>query len=500
MKAKSGYQRRRETNLRKKETLKPQISILEHSVAPLLKISGQIQDPFAESGFGFDKTIKPPYSLTTLLDFYEDNTWNNACVNLKSNLVCGQYDIVPVEENQKEDDEYNTLKEFLDKPNEEDDDFLDLINKFWVDVESMGNGYYEIVRNGLGQMAEVYHAPAHTMRRASEGKGFWHIRLGLAKKAVYFNKYSDKDQAGKNEILQHKNYFPASKYYGMPDYMPALGAMALDRNAVIFNNNFFSNSGMLGMILFMKNVELNNESRQELKNMIQGNFTGVENAHRMAIIDGLGPEADWKIEKVMESIRDMSFQQLRKFNRDEILASHHVPPKMMHVAEAGKLGESKDGYNQMKFFKIFEIDPSQRRHENIWNMIFANELGVTRWKIKFKELDIRDPKDLSEEIRGDVKSGIMTATEARYKRGLFVDEEQIKKPITGDIMLTGVQIENATKIIASVNNGEISEDSGIAQLIIFFNLKEEQAKALIGESAVLQKNIDKLENELLEEL
>ena len=44
MKAKSGYQRRRETNLRKKETLKPQISILEHSVAPLLKISGQIKD------------------------------------------------------------------------------------------------------------------------------------------------------------------------------------------------------------------------------------------------------------------------------------------------------------------------------------------------------------------------------------------------------------------------------------------------------------------------
>jgi len=138
----------------------------------------------------------------------------------------------------------------------------------------------------------------------------------------------------------------------------------------------------------------------------------------MAIVDGMGIDTDWKIEKVMESVRDMSFYQLRKFNRDEILAAHHVPPKMIHVAEAGKLGESKDGYNQLKFFKIFEIDPSQRRHENIWNRLFRDELGVTKWKIKFKELDIRDPKDKSEEIWGDVERMIITTDEAREERGL----------------------------------------------------------------------------------
>ncbi|MCK4825835.1 phage portal protein, partial [bacterium] len=324
-------------------------------------------------------------------------------------------------------------------------------------------------------------------------------------------------------------YFPASKYYGMPDYMPALGAMALDRNAVIFNNSFFSNGGMLGMILFMKGIELNNESRLELKNMVQGNFTGVDNAHRMAIIDGLSPDSDWKIEKVMESVRDMSFYQLRKFNRDEILAAHHVPPEMIHVAEAGRLGESKDGYNQMKFFKIFEIDPSQRRHENIWNKLFRDELGVTKWKIKFKELDIRDPNDFNEEIWGDLEHFILDPDEAREMRGrepleiegeLSFDVGAQVEEVGAALNLSGVQITAATKIVSTVSAGEIPRDSGKNQLMNFFNLDEGQAEALLGAAgtgkkvkpdkttaptvektiAKLSKYIEKLEDELLEEL
>lgn len=520
--AKSGYHRRQITKANRKAPLKPKLSIHERSIAPMLKMSGQIQDPFDEKKFGLDKAIRPPYSLTTLLDFYEDNTWNNVAINLKANLVCGQYEIVSDDEEQKEDAEYKKLNEFLEMPNEEGEDLLELVNKFWVDVEAIGNGYFEIVRNGFGELAEIYHIPGHTVRKSVEKKGYIHIRIGIGIKAKYFNVYNKRDDAG-NELIHHKNYFPASKYYGMPDYMPALGAMALDRNAVLFNNGFFSNGGMLGMILFLKGVELNNESRAELKNMVQGNFTGVDNAHRMAILDSLGPDADFKIEKVMESVRDMSFYQLRKFNRDEILAAHHVPPKMVHVAEAGKLGESKDGYNQMKFFKIFEIDPSQRRLENILNKLFKNELGITKWKIKFKELDIRDPKDKSEEIWGDMDHLILTAEEARDMRGrepieveggLEVDIGTQVEEVGAALLLNGTQIASATKIVSMVSSGEIPRDSGKNQLKMFFNLDDGQAEALLGaagtgkkvkpdkpikpgEIAKLLKQIEVLEDQLI---
>jgi len=414
---------------RKENKPNPKISVFEKSVAPLLKMSGQIQDPFSEADFGHEDFIRPPYPLTILLDFYEDNTWNNACINLKANLVCGQYEIMPVNEGQKEDAEFNKLMEFIESPNEEGEDFLDLLNKLWVDTEAVGNFYLEVVRNGLGELAELYHVPAHTVMKAKLKPGYWHKRSGVGAKKVYFKPYQKQDMNMGNEVIHHKNYFPASKYYGMPDYMPALGAMALDRNAILFNNSYFANSGMMGMIMLIKGAELNPQSRQELKNMVQGNYTGVDNAHRMAIIDDLGEGADIKIEKVMETIRDMSFQQMRKFDRDEIIASHHVPPKMLHVAEAGRLGDSNDGYNQMKMFKIFEIDPSQRRLENILNRkIIEGELGIVNWKIKFVDLDIRDPKDLSEEIWGDLDKMILEVDEARAMRGREpLDKSAIKK-------------------------------------------------------------------------
>jgi HK97 family phage portal protein len=235
-------------------------------------------------------------------------------------------------------------------------------------------------------------------------------------------------QRGFNEVIQIKNYFPGSSYYGLPDYIPALSAMSLDKNAIIFNNAFFANGGMIGQLMQIKNATLTPEQKTELRRFIQYNFTGVDNAHRMAILDALPGNSEIKIEKIMETVKDMSFERLRRYNRDEIIASHRVPPKMLNVSEPGRLGESKDGHNQMKMFKRFEIDPSQRRIENSLNRLFFLELGITSWKIKFKPLDIRDPKDESEELWGDVDRGIRTVDEAREERGLEPLNEEPAPP------------------------------------------------------------------------
>jgi HK97 family phage portal protein len=447
--AKMAYYRRQKGK-QVKEIAK--LHVIERAFAPVVKASNQLIDPFDEIKQSFDQTVKPPYPLTTLLNFFEENTWNNACINLKSNLVCGDFDIKPVEEGQKEDAEYNKLMEFIERPNEDGEDLLDIFNKFWIDVEAIGNGYFEIARNSVGGMVEIYHMPGHTVRKAKTLPGYYHVRTAwYSSKMAYFKAYGVKDTQSGNDVIHHKNYFPGSKFYGMPDYVPALGAMLLDKNSILFNNAFFENGGMLGMILFLFGTELSPDARFELKNMMQGNYTGVQNAHRMAIIDNLDKDrTEVKIEKVMETMRDMYFLRGRQFNRDEIIAAHHVPPKMLHVAEPGKLGESKDGYNQMKMFKIFEIDPSQRRFENIVNKkILQKELGITKWQIKFKELDIRDPKDETDEIRGDLQAGLLTMDEAREMRG--------REPLQGEATVKR-KIEVIEKAIRTLENELYQEE------------------------------------------
>ena len=49
-----------------------------------------------------------------------------------------------------------------------------------------------------------------------------------------------------------------------------------------------------------------------------------------------------------------------------------------------------------------------------------------------------------------------------------------------DLVLNGAQITAATAIVTSVSKGDIPRDSGIGQLVVLFNLKPEQAEAIMG--------------------
>lgn len=419
-----GYWRRKNKQMKiETQEEQPRITIYKtQDTEGFQKASGQIADPFGELKKELlGKIAAPPYSFSALLDFYEDNTWHQACVNIKAALVCGSWNIVGISQDQKPDDEFNTLQEFINTPNSAGDMFYEILNRFWVDQETIGNSYFEIVRNRGRIMAEMYHVPGHTIRKAKTDPGYYQIRgSGIQAEMTYFKKWADtKDtKEAKTELMHLMNYFPASSYYGLPDFITALGAMILDRNMVLFNNNFFDNSGMIGSILFVKGAQLDPMARTELKNMIRKNFTGVDNAHRFALIDGVNKDADIKIEKVMESVRDISFHLGRLDNRDEIIAAHHVPPKLLHIAQAGQLGAVQDGWNQMKMFKQFEIGPSQEMLAYRLNKLFERELGIKNWKIKFKEMEVSDDQAARNADREDVNAGIITVNEIRESRGL----------------------------------------------------------------------------------
>jgi PBSX family phage portal protein len=418
-----GYWRRKNKQMKSEiQKEQPRISIYKtFGTEGVQKASGQIADPFNEAKKElWGKIVLPPYSLSKLLDFLEDNTWHQACVNIKASLVCGSWEIVGINPDQKQDQEYDALNEFIAMPNSSGEMFAEILNKFWIDFEAMGNAYFEIVRNRGGIMAEMYHSPAHTIRKAKDEPGYYQLRgTGVQAEMLYFKKWADKtDKKDGTELMQLMNYFAGSSYYGLPDFITALGAMILDRNMVLFNNNFFDNSGMIGSILFVKGAQLDPTARTELKNMIKKNFTGVDNAHRFALIDGLSKDADFKIEKIMESVRDISFHMGRLDNRDEIIASHHVPPKLLHIAQPGQLGAVQDGWNQMKMFKQFEIGPSQAVLAHRLNKLFEYELGIKNWKIKFKEMEVSDDSTARKVEQDDVNSGIRTINEIRESRGL----------------------------------------------------------------------------------
>ncbi len=137
--------------------------------------SGSTQLP--EDTWDYDKTgaKEPPYNLDALCLFLEINTWHYRCVKAKAISTAGLgYDFV-VPEGVKEPDPAHkrVLQEFFGHPNDEMmwGEILEIV---LTDFEALGNGYFEVVRNGFGtgRPLAIYHVPAVTMRVRKDKKGF----------------------------------------------------------------------------------------------------------------------------------------------------------------------------------------------------------------------------------------------------------------------------------------------------------------------------------------
>ena len=376
------------------------------------KKSSQVDDPQQKMGVG--KYIDPPYDLEQLVKFYEENTWHFRCCNLKAQVVTGLgFNIYPLSEDQKEDDEYERLKLFLDHPNPEETIF-EILNKFWIDYESQGNAYLEVVRNRGGEVTEIYHVPAYTVRRAQDKPGYYQVRSG---NSVYLKRFGDEEDDAESEIIHLKSYYPKSDYYGMPDFLPALFAAVLDRHANTFNQSFFDNNAIPAMVMVVKGGSLSENAKNTIANFFTSQLKGSDKAHRLLQISVENPDVEIDFEKLMVEIKEASFLDLRRMNRDEIIAAHGVPPRLLGVMSAGQLGGKSEAFAQMQIFKETVINPRQRRLEHMMNRLARIGLGIENWRIKFTEFDSSSMAEDAEFVKKMVEIGVLTVNEGRELLG-----------------------------------------------------------------------------------
>ncbi len=354
--------------------------------------------------------IAPPYDLKKLAEFYENNTWHYRCVNIKAYVSVGSgYEIIPIKDKTSEK---NKLKiESLTTNVNPHDTFAGVLVKGLIDYDSVGNAYLELVRNKKGDIVEIYHVPAYSVRIKSDGTGYVQVING---KTVEFKKFGDTDRPDLNELVHIKNYYPLSSYYGIPDFLPALGAINLTEYAEKFNLNFFNNNAMPSMAIITEGGKLSDEAKKTVKEFLTSKLKGVENAHKVLYVPTQG-NVKVKFEKLMTEIKDYSFRSLRLDNRDEVISAHGVPPRLVGVMTAGQLGGASEAYGQLDIFKNVVINPRQNKIEFVLKKIFLS-MGIDDWAIKFKELETNKDKKLTLDKKMDI------ATKLFDRKALGVNE------------------------------------------------------------------------------
>jgi PBSX family phage portal protein len=399
--------------------------------------SKKIEDPDV-TGYVMFEAVEPPYNMDYLARVYEVSSPHHAAVDAKvSNIVGLGFDLVETDETKDKIEELDDndldklsflrrkisraksrLRKDIDGLNE-DESFTETMKKILTDYDATGNGYMEIGRKIDGTIGYIGHIPSSNMRVRRNRDGFIQI---VNNKIVYFRNYGDEstpDPLGNdprpNEVLHFKKYTPTNNYYGVPDIIPALPALAGDEFASKFNLDYFENKAVPRYIIVVKGAKLSNDSQRKLLEFFQTGLKGKN--HRSLYIplpaDDGNTKVEFKMEPVEAGVQDSSFRNYRLENRDEILMAHRVPVTKVSMGSGISLAAARDAD---KNFREQVTKPTQEYFEKKINKIVREFTDM--FLLKFNELSLTDEDTQSKIDERYLRMQVVVPNEIRSRKGL----------------------------------------------------------------------------------
>lgn len=409
--------------------------------------SKQIQEKEFVTGYDTFEVKEPPYNLEYLAKVYvsPSASAHYAAVNAKvANIVGLGYKFVEspktkrtlerISDNKEKvarvrrglDTHRDELTELLEGLNEEDT-FTEILVKVWRDYEVTGNGYLEIGRKKDGTIGYLGHIPAQTMRIRKRRDGFVQISGFEVQFFANFGGNHDKETGRyrpmrnplgggiPNEVIHIKKYSPTSGYYGVPDIVSALNAIAGNEFANRFNLDYFENKAVPRHLIILKGATLGTQAENALLSFFETSLKGQN--HRSLYIplpgDSEGNKVELKIEPVEAGVQDSSFTNYRRANLSDILMAHRVPITKISVAEGASLAVARDAD---KTFKEQVCAPEQRVFEKKVNKV-VKEL-TDAFLLALNEMTLTDEDTQSKIDERRRKTGTETANEQRINRGM----------------------------------------------------------------------------------
>lgn len=130
-----------------------------------------------------------------------------------------------------------------------------------------------------------------------------------------------------DEIIHFKRFNPLDRYRGLGTVRAAALAVDIDTFSAQWNKNFFFNAAVPSAVLETEGT-MTEEQFQRLKSNWDVSHTGLDNAHKLAILQG-----GLKFKPMNLSQKDMEFLEQRRFTRDEILGIFRVPKTILGIVE-----------------------------------------------------------------------------------------------------------------------------------------------------------------------
>lgn len=342
--------------------------------------------------------------------------------------------------------------------------FVTLRRRTRQDIEVMGNGYWEVLRDGTGQIVQFVYLPGFTMRLLPLELALVDVEVNLKiseiafdtmkvrrrfrryvqvfeQQVVYFKEFGDprvlsrktgrffatldellagdETDGPATEVLHFKLH-NARSAYGTPRWIGNLLAVLGSRQAEEVNFLYFENKSVPPLALLVSGGRLSAQSIPRIESYIENNIKGKRNFHKILVLEAEpagGSNFDhtgrMKIElRPLTNAQqtDALFQNYDERNHDKVGQSFRLPRLLR--------GDIRDfnrstGDAALSFAEMQVFQPEREEFDFIVNRKLLADMSIRFWRFRSNSPVTRDPAAMADIVRGLVNANILTPEEGR---------------------------------------------------------------------------------------
>ncbi len=393
-----------------------------------------------------------------------------------------------------------------------DHSFVDLRRRTRQDLEVTGNAFWEVLRDGRGEVARLVYVPSYTVRllpldrepvevaervrvspvsyeRVTARRRLRRYVQVQGSERVFFKSFGDPRAVSKTtgevfpdvasllrarpgdapatEIIHFAIHSPRSPY-GVPRWVGTLLAVLGSRQMEEVNYLYFENKSVPPLALLVSGGRLSEASVPRIERFIEENLKGKTNFHKVLILEaeggsGAGDAARAKIELrplTDAQQQDALFQLYDERNIDKVGAAFRLPRLLR--------GDSRD-FNravadaQLRFAEDQVFQPERDEFDFLINRKLLADMGIRFWRFRSQTPVTRDPERMTQMVEKLVRVGVLTPEEGRLLAGdIFnrefrkIGDDWTKRPIT--LTLAGIQT-GVEDLRARTEKGSLLDDA-----------------------------------------
>lgn len=371
-----------------------------------------------------------------------------------------------------------------------DQSFVDLRRRTRQDLETTGNAFWEVLRDGRGEIARLVYVPSHTvrllpldpepvevddrvqispvtfedvkarrrMRRFVQVQGTEHVyfkafddprtvskRTGRVLASIDELRASQSADGPATELLHFAIHSPRSPY-GVPRWVGALLAVLGSRQMEEVNYLYFENKSVPPLALLISGGRLSESSVPRIERFIEENLKGRANFHKILILEAEGGQGENRAKIELRPLteaqqQDALFQVYDERNIDKVGGAFRLPRLLR--------GESKDfnratAESALRFAEDQVFQPERDEFDYLINRKLLADMGIRFWRFRSQTPVTRDPERMTAMVEKLVRVGVLTPEEGRFLAGdIFnrefrkIGDDWTKRPIT--LTLAGIQ-------------------------------------------------------------